>query len=57
VLALGSYSRAAAGAAGLESAGVPGQGLFAHRADLVDAERAPVSTVMDETYKVAPDAL
>ena len=52
VLALGSYSRAIATAAGLSLPVYPLKG-YSLTVPIADASRAPVSTVMDETYKVA----
>ncbi|QEA12144.1 D-amino acid dehydrogenase [Comamonas flocculans] len=52
VLALGSYSRAMAAGLGLDLPVYPVKG-YSLTIPLVDESRAPVSTVMDETYKVA----
>ncbi|OJU88342.1 MAG: D-amino acid dehydrogenase small subunit [Burkholderiales bacterium 66-5] len=52
VLALGSYSRAMAQALGLDLPVYPVKG-YSLTVPLVDESRAPVSTVMDETYKIA----
>ncbi|HMO73367.1 MAG TPA: D-amino acid dehydrogenase, partial [Paracoccaceae bacterium] len=52
VLALGSYSPALAAPLGLRLPVYPVKG-YSITADIVDEARAPVSTVMDETYKVA----
>ncbi len=46
-------TRRAAAAAGHAGAGLSGEGLFDHPADHRRRGRRPVSTVMDETYKVA----
>ena len=52
VLALGSYSRAMVHALGLDLPVYPVKG-YSLTIPLVDESRAPVSTVMDETYKIA----
>mgnify|MGYP003797395045 CR=1 FL=1 len=52
VLALGSYSRALLAPLGLDLPVYPVKG-YSLTVPLLDAERAPRSTVMDETYKVA----
>ncbi|MGE4360370.1 MAG: D-amino acid dehydrogenase, partial [Lysobacteraceae bacterium] len=52
VLALGSYSRQMAAGLGLELPVYPVKG-YSLTVPLVDAEGAPQSTVLDETYKVA----
>ncbi|CAL96540.1 D-amino acid dehydrogenase [Azoarcus olearius] len=52
VLALGSYSRALAASLGLALPVYPMKG-YSLTARLVDAAAAPVSTVLDETYKIA----
>ena len=52
VMALGSYSRALAKSAGVSLPVYPLKG-YSLTIPIVDAARAPVSTVMDETYKVA----
>ena len=52
VLALGSYSRAMTHALGLDLPVYPVKG-YSLTIPLVDESRAPVSTVMDETYKIA----
>ena len=52
VLALGSYTRAMAATLGLDLPVYPVKG-YSLTIPLVDESRAPVSTVMDETYKVA----
>lgn len=52
VLALGSYSRALLAPLGLDLPVYPVKG-YSLTAPLVDEARAPRSTVMDETYKVA----
>ncbi len=52
VVALGSYSREFARSAGLELPVYPLKG-YSLTLPIVDAARAPVSTVMDETYKIA----
>ena len=52
VLALGSYSRQVLAPLGLNLPVYPVKG-YSLTANLVDAERAPRSTVMDETYKIA----
>ncbi|HRG70553.1 MAG TPA: FAD-dependent oxidoreductase, partial [Thauera aminoaromatica] len=52
VLAFGSYSRALAASLGLDLPVYPVKG-YSLTVPLVDAARAPVSTVLDETYKVA----
>jgi len=52
VLALGSYSRAIAKSVGLSLPVYPLKG-YSLTIPIVDASRAPVSTVMDETYKIA----
>ena len=52
-LAFGSYSRALLQPLGIEHAGLSGQGLFADGAARRRISRAAVSTVLDETYKVA----
>ena len=52
VLALGSYSRAFALPAGLHLPVYPLKG-YSLTVPIIDANRAPVSTVMDETYKIA----
>ncbi|MHB1372704.1 MAG: D-amino acid dehydrogenase [Thauera sp.] len=52
VLAFGSYSRPLAASLGLDLPVYPVKG-YSLTVPLVDAERAPVSTVLDETYKVA----
>ncbi|MCD6674508.1 MAG: D-amino acid dehydrogenase [Burkholderiaceae bacterium] len=52
VLALGSYSRPLAETAGLSLPVYPLKG-YSLTIPIVDASRAPVSTVMDETWKVA----
>lgn len=52
VLALGSYSRALLAPLGLSLPVYPVKG-YSLTAPIVDEARAPVSTVMDETYKVA----
>ncbi len=51
-MALGSYSPRLLRPLGIDIAGLSGQGLFDHGADH-RRDGAPVSTVMDETYKVA----
>lgn len=52
VLALGSYSRALLAPLGLDLPVYPVKG-YSLTVPIVDAARAPRSTVMDETYKVA----
>ena len=52
VLALGSYSRAVVAALGLDLPVYPVKG-YSLTLPLRDAEAAPLSTVLDETYKVA----
>ncbi|HAG76876.1 MAG TPA: D-amino acid dehydrogenase [Thauera sp.] len=52
VLAFGSYSRQMAASLGLELPVYPVKG-YSLTVPLVDAAAAPVSTVLDETYKVA----
>lgn len=52
VLALGSYSRAIGQSLGLDLPVYPIKG-YSLTAPLVDEARAPRSTVMDETYKIA----
>ncbi|NMG35897.1 FAD-dependent oxidoreductase [Azoarcus sp. TTM-91] len=52
VLALGSYSRALAGPLGLDLPVYPVKG-YSLTVPLTDAEAAPVSTVLDETWKIA----
>ncbi|MGE0805800.1 MAG: D-amino acid dehydrogenase [Burkholderiaceae bacterium] len=52
VLALGSYSRALAKPIGVSLPVYPLKG-YSLTIPIVDAEAAPVSTVMDETYKIA----
>jgi len=52
VLALGSYSRALAKPLGLSLPIYPLKG-YSLTIPIVDASRAPVSTVMDETFKIA----
>jgi D-amino-acid dehydrogenase len=52
VLALGSYSRELARSAGLSLPVYPLKG-YSLTVPIADASAAPVSTVMDETYKVA----
>jgi len=52
VLALGSYSRALAKPIGLSLPVYPLKG-YSLTVPIADASRAPVSTVMDETYKIA----
>jgi D-amino-acid dehydrogenase len=52
VMALGSYSRTLAKSAGLSLPVYPLKG-YSLTIPIVDATRAPVSTVMDETYKIA----
>ncbi len=52
VLALGSYSRALLAPLGLDLPVYPVKG-YSLTVPLLDASRAPRSTVMDETYKVA----
>ncbi len=52
VLALGSYSRALAASVGLSLPVYPLKG-YSLTIPIVDADAAPVSTVMDESYKVA----
>jgi D-amino-acid dehydrogenase len=52
VVALGCASRALLGALGLDLPVYPVKG-YSLTAPLIDATRAPQSTVMDETYKVA----
>ncbi|QDF99493.1 D-amino acid dehydrogenase small subunit [Azoarcus sp. DD4] len=52
VLAFGSYSRRMAGALGLDLPVYPLKG-YSLTVPLVDAAAAPVSTVLDETYKIA----
>ena len=52
VLALGSYAPALAQPLGLDLPVYPVKG-YSLTVPIVDAARAPVSTVMDETYKVA----
>lgn len=52
VLALGSYSRAMAAPLGLRLPVYPVKG-YSITVPIVDAARAPVSTLLDESYKVA----
>ncbi|MFT4100498.1 MAG: D-amino acid dehydrogenase [Burkholderiaceae bacterium] len=52
VMALGSYSRRFAMPAGLRLPVYPLKG-YSLTVPIVDADRAPLSTVMDETYKIA----
>ncbi|MDI3515070.1 MAG: D-amino-acid dehydrogenase [Rhodocyclaceae bacterium] len=52
VLAFGSYSRPMAASLGLDLPVYPVKG-YSLTVPLVDADAAPVSTVLDETYKVA----
>lgn len=52
VLALGSYSRAMAKDLGLDLPVYPVKG-YSLTIDIVDESKAPISTVLDETYKVA----
>ncbi|HRO35238.1 D-amino acid dehydrogenase [Thauera sp.] len=52
VVAFGSYSRALAASLGLDLPVYPVKG-YSLTVPLIDAARAPVSTVLDETYKVA----
>ncbi len=52
VLAFGSYSRAALAPLGLDIPVYPVKG-YSLTAPLTDTSRAPVSTVLDETYKIA----
>lgn len=52
VLALGSYSRALVGPLALDLPVYPVKG-YSLTLPIVDVDAAPVSTVMDETYKVA----
>lgn len=52
VMALGSYSRALAGSLGLNLPVYPLKG-YSLTVPIIDAARAPQSTVMDETYKIA----
>lgn len=52
VLAMGSYSRALLLPLGLDLPVYPVKG-YSLTADIVDEVRAPVSTVLDETYKIA----
>ncbi|MFB1031217.1 MAG: D-amino acid dehydrogenase [Thauera sp.] len=52
VLAFGSYSRALAASLGLDLPVYPVKG-YSLTVPLINAARAPVSTVLDETYKVA----
>ncbi len=52
VLAFGSYSRPLAASLGLDLPVYPVKG-YSLTVPLTDAARAPVSTVLDETYKVA----
>ena len=52
VLAFGSYSRALAASLGLDLPVYPVKG-YSLTVPLIDAARAPLSTVLDETYKVA----
>ncbi len=52
VLAFGSYSRPMAASLGLDLPVYPVKG-YSLPVPLVDADAAPVSTVLDETYKVA----
>lgn len=52
VMALGSYSRAFAGKVGLSIPVYPLKG-YSLTVPITDAKRAPQSTVMDETYKIA----
>ncbi|GAA5174831.1 D-amino acid dehydrogenase [Niveibacterium umoris] len=52
VLAAGSYSRGLAKALGLKLPVYPVKG-YSLTVPLIDAARAPVSTVLDETYKIA----
>lgn len=52
VLALGSYSPALAKPLGMKLPVYPVKG-YSITVPIVDAEKAPVSTVMDETYKIA----
>ena len=52
VLALGSYSRQLASSLGLDLPVYPVKG-YSLTVPLADADAAPVSTVLDETYKVA----
>jgi D-amino-acid dehydrogenase len=52
VLALGSYSRAVLAPLGLDLPVYPLKG-YSLTVPIIDASAAPVSTVMDETYKIA----
>ncbi len=52
VMALGSYSRQMAATLGLKIPVYPLKG-YSLTVPIIDADRAPVSTVMDETYKIA----
>lgn len=52
VLAMGSYSPLLAGPLGIRLPIYPLKG-YSITVPIVDADRAPVSTVMDETYKIA----
>ena len=52
VMALGSYSRQTAAKLGLKIPVYPLKG-YSLTVPIIDADRAPVSTVMDETYKIA----
>lgn len=52
VIALGSYSRAMAKTLGLDLPVYPVKG-YSLTIPIIDANNAPVSTVLDETYKVA----
>lgn len=52
VLALGSYSRAMAKTLGLSLPVYPVKG-YSLTVPIIDADNAPVSTVLDETYKIA----
>ncbi|HEV2365630.1 MAG TPA: D-amino acid dehydrogenase [Caulobacteraceae bacterium] len=56
VVACGSFSPALVGPVGLRLPVYPVKG-YSLTADIVAAERAPVSTVIDETYKVATTRL
>ncbi len=52
VLALGSYSRAMAKSLGLDLPVYPVKG-YSLTVPIIDESRAPISTVIDETYKIA----
>ena len=52
VMALGSYSRAMAKTLGLSLPVYPVKG-YSLTVPIIDADNAPVSTVLDETYKIA----